>query len=341
MRYQDLSSFEKHLHSSAPLHLAKIYLLISEESYERQLALNQILSLLAPDPKKRSLMTTVFSIQQGVDFLRQELNSLSFFVKEKILVAEGIEKVKTDDLKEILPLIYSFPQGITLIFQGNQLRSNTLFYKAIEKEGVILDLSNEGKPWEKEKRMTDWLKDRAQQQGKVLGFEAARIMVAQLGTDRALLANELEKAITFCGERSEVTAKEIYAVCCTVNQETGWKLGEAVFQRQTSRALEILKALLDEGTSLIALLRQLRSQFQTKVHIASILDRGGTPLDITAVYGYMRGQILDQNLRLTKNYGSEALRRGLIKIDESEVVAKNSAIEPDLIAEILITKLTS
>lgn len=341
MRYQELGSFEKHLQSSAPLHLAKIYLLISEESYDRRTALDQLLNLLIPSTQQRSLIVVTIPLYRlGVDALRHELDSYSFFAKQRVLVIEELEKVKVDDLKKMLPWLERLPQGMTLIFQAEQLRSNTLFYKSIEKEGVILDLSNEGKPWEKEKKMQEWLKTKAHQQGKILGLDAAKVMVSQLGTDRALLANELDKVITFCGERQNIIAKDIQAICSVIHQETGWKLGEAIFQRQSARALEVLKALLDEGTSLFMVLRQLRSQFQTKVNIASILDRGGSSIDVNAVYGYMKGQILEQNIQLTKSYGSQALRQGLIKIDEAEVEAKNSGIDPDLIAEILITKLT-
>ena len=101
-----------------------------------------------------------------------------------------------------------------------------------------------------------------------------------------------------------------------------------------------MKGLLTDGTALIGLLRQLRAQFQTSCTLSSILAAGGTGADITQQYPYMKGQILDRQIRLSQNYGIQRLKKGLLALDETELDAKNSSKEPELLAERLIIKLT-
>jgi len=78
-----------------------------------------------------------------------------------------------------------------------------------------------------------------------------------------------------------------------VSIDTGWQLGDALFRRDALTALKIGKALLMDGTALIALLRQIRSQYQTAFQVATILELGGSSADISKQFPYMRGGILE------------------------------------------------
>jgi DNA polymerase-3 subunit delta len=165
-------------------------------------------------------------------------------------------------------------------------------------------------------------------------------LIKQIGTDPALLYQELEKLICYTDGRKEITSQDIHAICSTVNIETIWQLGDAIFRRDPGTALRISKGLLDDGTAFLGLLRQIRSQFETKFQIASLLANGGSPGDVTHFFPYMKGSILDQHVQAAKNYGLQKLKEGLLKIDEMEIKAKNSLADPDILNEILMTRLT-
>jgi DNA polymerase-3 subunit delta len=131
----------------------------------------------------------------------------------------------------------------------------------------------------------------------------------------------------------------VATICTGINQETVWQLGEAIFKLDAQAALRIGHALLDEGTALLSLLRQIRTQFQTDLQVAAILASKGSPADVTALFGYMKGTILDRHCQAARHYGFERFKAGLLKIDEAELQAKNSTPERELF-EVLIARLT-
>src|SRR5262249_40672120 len=133
--------------------------------------------------------------------------------------------------------------------------------------------------------------------------------------------------------------RDVAAVCSSINLDNAWQLGEAIFRRDVPTALRISKGLLADGTAFIALLRQIRTQFQTEFQVCSILSRGGSHAEIAQEFPYMKGQILDRHMHQAQSYGMQRFKSALLAIDEAELSAKNNG-DPDFLAERLIIKLT-
>ena len=106
-------------------------------------------------------------------------------------------------------------------------------------------------------------------------------------------------------------------------------------------SLRIARSILEDGVPIFSLLRQIRSQFQSKLHICSILATGGSPADIQQKFPYMKGRILQNNMQLAQQYGLQRLQKGIILIDETEIKGKNSMLDHAFLVEHLIAKLTT
>lgn len=340
MKYAQLAAFEKHLKDAAPQHLSDIYFIISKESFQRQQALDKLSHLVLKEDGINDLnMKQYDATKADVNEILTDLETLSFFTKKRLLVihnAEALDKESTS----LLEKYFAHPnRSVCLAIAATAINRATTFYKNGEKAGIILDIPDE-KPWEKEKSASQWLSMQATEQGKQMSPQVAQILVKQLGTDQALLHNELQKLICYTGERKSISEKDLYDVCTKINQETGWQLGEALFQRDAAAALRIAKGLLDDGTALIALLRQIRYQYQTEYQVCSILHAGGTPADIAQEFPYMKGQILNRHVQQAQAYGMKRFRNGILAIDKTELDAKNSGLDDHLLAERLVIKLT-
>lgn len=171
--------------------------------------------------------------------------------------------------------------------------------------------------------------------------QVCQFLLKQLGTDQSLLYQEIEKLFCYVGDRSEITLQDVSMISTSVNVENVWQLGDAIFRCDVNSALRISKALLNDGTALLALLRQIRSQFQTKFQICSILKNGGTSAEVVQQYPYMKGNILERNMQMALNYGMPRFKKGMIKIDETELQAKNSGADSDILLELLIAAIAT
>lgn len=340
MKYNHLKAFEKHLESAAPLHFAPVYMILSKDDYNRKVAYESLINHILKNQVAPSTSLCVYEDEKvDIDQVLGELNSLGFFSPKRVVVVHHVQNLLKAATEKLLAYYENPNPAVYLILTATSVSAATNFYKKSELVGVILEVPEE-KPWEKEKSLKDWIEQKVAGYGKQIDAPCIQLLLKQIGTDQATLHQEIEKLVSFVGERQRVSSQDVYAICITVNSENVWQLGEAIFRRDPSTALRISLALLQEGTALLMLLRQIRSQFQTDFQVCTILAQGGSGQEIAKQFGYMKGQILERHIQLANNYGLQRFRNGLILIDDTELAAKSGSTENTYLIERLIAKLT-
>ncbi len=340
MRYDNLRAFEKHLEGAKLLHFSPLYFIVGKDPYESQQAVNLLLSFLLPSQQVRELALTIF---EGPHVEEKELEtalySYSFFVKSRVIWIQQAEKLKKS-VQENLEKYFIRPSpSFYLLLSASGWQKNTSFYKTAEKEGIILEFA-EIKPWEKEKRLAEWVNRQVADARKLISFQVCQSFVKDIGNDQILLAQELEKLLCYCIDKKEITLQDVEAICSRQQVDSIWQLGEALFRRDAAMALQIAYALLMEGQVLLPLLRQIRSQFQTEYQICLLLALGKQAQDIAQEFPYMKGNILERHLKQAQQYGLDAFKRGLLALDATEMRAKNSSVDEKILIELLIMQLT-
>lgn len=316
-------------------------MVIAKEAFMRKQAIDRLSAWVLKNEKCPEMCLQIFDGEKhSVESVLQELETLAFFAKKKLVVVFNADAYNKDATAKLEAYFASPNRAACLALAASTINRATNFYKKAEKVGVILDVAEE-KPWEREKSVAEWLRGEVARQGKQIAHTTCQLLVKQLGTDQTLLHSELQKLICYVGERPQIEERDVSAICGSINNETGWQLGEAIFRHDAAAALRISKALLTDGVAIIALLRQIRSQFQTQYQIAGILAGGGGGAEVSQQFPYMKGTILERNLRQAQSYGMARFKKGLLAIDEAELQAKNSSADPEFLADLLIIKIST
>ena len=342
MKYSNLRAFEKHLEGSAsPRTYAPVYMILAKEGFERKIGSDRLIASLLQGEATPEFCTKVFDGGDNIVLsqLMDELQALSFFSSRKVILINQAEKL-LKPVTEALTEYYANPNPSTyLVISASAINHATNFYKKAEKIGVVLDIAEE-KAWEKEKSLKEWIATHVVSKGIKIDLQVCEGLLKQVGIDQTLLFNELEKLFCYIGDRREIRMEDVKAICTKNNVENSWQLGEAIFRRDVSSAIKISKALLADGTPFLVFLRQIRSQFQTDYQVCCTLNNGGTSQDIAKMFPYMKGFILDRHMQMAKGYGLAAFKKGMLKIDEMELLSKSNVQDFELLAELLIIKLT-
>lgn len=340
MRYDSLRSLEKHLEESSPL-FSPLYFIVGKDAFECEEAIELLLKFLLPAQEPKELALTVFDghqLEEGT--LGNALYSGSFFAKKSIIWIQKAEKLKSS-LQENLEMYLKHPSPSQfLILSATSWNKSTSFYKTADKAGVILDFA-ELKPWEKEKRLIEWVSKQTTAARKLISYPVCQYLVKRIGNDQALLSQELDKLICYCSEKQEITRRDVEAICPHLQVDSIWQLGEAIFQRDSSTALQVGHSILMDGQPLLPLLRQIRSQFQNGFQISLLLSQGKQAQDIAQEFPQLKGQILEKNLQQARNYGIKAFKEGFLALEAAEMRAKNSSIDEKIILELLLMQLVS
>jgi DNA polymerase-3 subunit delta len=333
MKFTQIKPFEKHLDSSGPSHFSPIYALLIKDERERLWMLDRCKQKLLESGMQLHMLPR----EQTEKHLFEELASLPLF-REKKLVCCPLDDLSKQKHEAMIPLLASASRDTRYVFFGESLPKSSPLLKAFEVEGVILELIEE-KPWEKEKAMTEWLLYEAEKGKKRISYQAVNALVKGSKRSFAYLSGEWEKLCLYAGNRESIEDSDLEAISTLEQEENTWGLGDALLQRDGKKALEIAFFQLDQGAAVIQILRQMRHQMQTTLKTA-LHQQEGSMADWIAQNPYLKGSILDKQLKGATSYGISRLCAALQLIDQYEFKAKDSLDQPKLLITQLIGRLT-
>jgi DNA polymerase III subunit delta len=335
LRYDNSQAYAKHIKSAGAEHLAPVYLIISKNSRDIKEAVDQIKQLMAHADIVR------FSAEGlKLSVLIDELQTISAFSPKRVIILNQSEKLNKSATQTLSDYFSRPNPQVHFVLTASAVDKRTSFYKTAEKSGVILDIPEE-KPWMRVKTVQRWLREKVYHDGKQIEPQACEGLMQQIGTDQDLLVQELNKLYCYIGERPVITVQDVCAISSSVNVDDIWKLGEAIFHFNVSLALEVFKALQDDGAPFLALLRQVRSQFQSSFQICTLLASGKGRDEVSKQFPYLTPHLLNKKLQVAQGYGMARFKLGLLTIDETEYKAKNSLDDDRFLGEMLIVKLST
>jgi DNA polymerase-3 subunit delta len=169
-------------------------------------------------------------------------------------------------------LAEGLPAGNCLILTAEAVDKRKKLFKVIDKAGIVLHFGEiKGEAATKET-----LKIEAQklliQCGKSMAPAAWIALGKKTGFQLRPSLNELQKLMSFVGERSVIEEKDVEDVVGKTKEDSIFDLTTALAEKNAKAALTALKALLDQGTHHLMILTMISREIRLLLQ-ASILVR--------------------------------------------------------------------
>ncbi|MEM7174721.1 MAG: hypothetical protein AAF443_02185 [Chlamydiota bacterium] len=318
MKFSTFASFDSHLREAIPEHPSSLYAVLVADSAERRYVVENLVHYYPAGEKEYHS-----AVQFPVSELWQAVHSLSLFSKQRFLVYDHIDQLKSAELDALAACVREkIPSDLVLILTGAAFSRSAAFYQKIKQELVLFDLSAE-KPWERKERFTRWLIHLARKEEKVLSPSVAKKWLENSEHDFASLCSELAKWIAFVGKKKELelaTLKQIESQPCAL---IGWRLSEALLWGQPIDRKVFDTFRLEDWHGLFG---QLRYHLRTSLCIATAV-RKGEQERLKEVLPRLYPQQVAKYRQLGALLGEKCLLSGLQKLAECEYQAR-MGIEP-------------
>lgn len=251
--------------------------------------------------------------------LREALLTLPFFGGARLVWFRGCSFLTDDRTSEgrevkdgvaaLGELLKTFRwDGIRLLITAPGVDRRKAFYKTVEKTGaveVFEGLSASDRDW------ADKAEGLAAREFRTLGkrpaADALAALVAQVGPNSRLLANECEKLALYAGDRPEITVADVAAVGVRAKHARAFALADAVGDRDLPRVLRTLDEELwamrtDRDASEIGLLYGLIGKIRAlllarELTREGLLRAGGSYGDFAAQHKKLAGDRLASDPR--------------------------------------------
>jgi DNA polymerase-3 subunit delta len=206
-------------------------------------------------------------VEAGASAIRSTISALEtlpFFggkvvwLKSANFLSDDVKGKSTtvlDPLEDLSSILHAgLPEGITFLISAVDPDKRRAFYKSLLKLADLrifdeLDTSRSG--WEE--LAMEKVRAEAAERGLVFDEEALELFALSTGGDSQAIASELEK-LSLSSTNGSITAEQVRELVPVSRASVIFELGNALARRDLTLALELVRDLLDQGETAIAIL---------------------------------------------------------------------------------------
>ena len=247
--------------------LALLYLVIGEESYFRDLALDLLghagldeegcgglpnaTSATAPTASDDEMFQSdvVYGDETDASEILGLAEEVSFFSSRRRLFVKWADKLAARDGERLIPYLQSPNPETTLIFAAGKLDGRTKWVQVLKKHATVVDCA----PLP-EKSRAGWIRQQACQRGLELEGPALEMLKEHGAEGLYCVVQELEKLAAYIPEGQRVQVKDVELVRGKPPGISVFDWSDAVSVGDHGRALDIVAKNLDTGEAPLRML---------------------------------------------------------------------------------------
>ena len=284
INHNDLARF---LASEKPEALPRLFLAFGEDFLTRK-AFDRIIDRLVPAGRRELSYELLEGVEAALPNMMERLSTYSF---EALLVVAvknapifpgpgtpkqaGFSKPEIEGFQEFIKT--PFPDGHFLVLTTDSADKRRALFKAIKETGMVVDCTvpKGSRQADKNQQMVllrTTMETVLSKAGKGMANDAFACLVDHTGFDPSTFSDNLEKLVSFIGERKRITVDDVKRVVMRTRKDAIFELTNAVSERNPATALFFLKSLLKGGFHplqiLTALTNQMRKLVLVKLFVA-------------------------------------------------------------------------
>lgn len=254
-----------------------VYAVYGTDHYLIRESIAAITRAVFPASDDEPAVTRYAGSQASLADVRDELFTLPFFSRRRLVIVEEADGFVTKHRKDLEAYVEKPSASGTLVIQVKQWTATTNLAKRVEKAGLAIECN--ALPEKQAAKVTSWLTQYAKSRcGAQLDPAAANLLVELVGLEIGILTAEVEKLAVYAGEAKRIERADVGRMVGAGRVETVWKALDAATTGQGQAALELLDNLLAAGEAPVMLLAALSASL-LKVHHAGRLRRARLSLE--------------------------------------------------------------
>lgn len=249
--------------------------------------------------------------------VKESLLGLPFLADKKLVVVSRIETNK-QLLENLEHIIDTIPEMTDVILVISKLDKRAKYYKYLQKNTEFIEYGDQD-----EQALARWLVERANNEGGKLSREDALYLINRLGTNHAILQQELDKLMLFS---PDVTRTMIDEQTEAQPQSTVFELLDAAFAGNHKKAMKLYDEQRKLRVEPLAILGMVAWQLHILALVATAKDK--QPGDI-AKEAKVHPFVVNKSRGLLKNLSYSHLKQLINRALELDIRLKSQAIEAD------------
>lgn len=312
--------------------LRRIYYIYGSEDYLKKFYLDEIKKVVVSPEAEGSDYHKIGGKPLILEDFSEHLESFPLISEKKMIV--------------ITDLPFSSPIRLYLQKNPNDLPEDTVvvlyngeekydertkdfkeFKSFIEQNGLMVEINTPGLPV-----LRKWIKQSFEKRQKLISMEVINYLLSNVDNDMNMMLGEIEKLNAYC--EKTITTSDIDAVCIKTVDAKTYELTDAVLNKDSVLAFELLKKLFEMQINVQLLLATLFSAFCNLYKIRILMAEGLSAEAISKSLN-MRDFVVKKYIKKIQHVNESGLSKLIDICIKADLAAKSTVIEEKTI----ITKL--
>ena len=205
-----------------------VYLLYGEEEYLKKQYRDKLKKAISGDD------TMNYSYFEGNKIVVKEVidmaNTLPFFAEKRLIVIENSGFFKSSQ-EELADFIKNMPDYLIFVFVESEVDKRNKVYKAVGTAGYICEMKQQSTSV-----LVQWIVTLLKNEGKTIDRPAVDLLLSKTGAGMDLIYAEVEKLVSYCIDRPQITAEDVEAVCTTQTTSRFFDMITAIATKKQKQA---------------------------------------------------------------------------------------------------------
>ena len=285
-------------------------------------------------PEERELVVAVYH-SDDIDerSLAAELRTPPMFGERRIVLLRRADKFNLDtENSAFLEFLKEPLDSTVLLLSAPEMDRRKRLFGLVKKLGLVVDCKKLDR-----RTAPEFVVAQINDAGKQIAGPAVRTLIELVGTDSALLANEIRNLVNYTGDRTSITEDDVMMMTANLREESVFNLTEAIANRDVAGALAALELLLDDGAEPVYVLMMVEWLLR-RLYAARVAVDGGTSpeqaAEMAGVPAYFRRKFIVQ----INNFSLGELVRLFDLLLDTDVALRQSGRKPRIEMELCVTR---
>ncbi len=249
--------------------------------------------------------------------LSESLQSLPFLASKKLVIVRELGKNKTL-AAEAEQIFDDLPETTDLVLYELKPDKRSSYYKFLKKQKGFKEFNELDGP-----ALSRWLVQQAQSQEGNLAISDAQYLVERVGANQMLLANEIDKLISY---DPKITRETIDLLCEPTPQSTVFQLLESAFAGNAKKAMELYEDQRRQKVEPLAIMAMLAWQLHA---LAIVKTAGERDANTIASEAGLNPYVVRKTQGIARKISLAELKELISQAAKLDVRLKSESIDPD------------
>lgn len=260
--------------------------------------------------------------------------TLPFFAERRVIVIEDSGFFK-NGCPELADYLKHQSETTVFLFVESAVDKRKDMYKAVTKTGLDINCETPD-----EQQLYKWVAMKMKSEGFAISARTISYFISRVGTDMSNMVHEMEKLVSYCLGRTEITEKDVDAVCANWLTSRIFEMTDAIVMKNQAKAMNIYYELLALKTAPEQILALIMRQFNQLLSSKEMADLGvgkGVAASKLGVPPF----VADKIMGWTRSYSMKDLKDSLNMCLESDEAVKTGRLDRIISVEMIIVKASS